>query len=140
MAHEILSVKLCELDKKFAQLHSRIQLTEILDSEEIGENIRTLQRECAENKLTLHNKMKFSRAQKVKLLLKTYDEVEEIIQGAQEEIRESMKCDREEDLPAEELLLLAEYALDFAVQAADGAMLISMEAIRAQMEQEEKEE
>ena len=37
----------------------------------------------------------------------------------------------------EEKLLLAEYALDFAHQAADRALLLSMEAIDAQLQQQE---
>ena len=37
----------------------------------------------------------------------------------------------------EEMALLAEYSLDFAVQAANDALLVSMEAIQMQMEGEE---
>ena len=36
----------------------------------------------------------------------------------------------------EEKILLAEYALDFAIQAADRALLFSMEAIDAQLTQQ----
>ena len=46
----------------------------------------------------------------------------------------------EEQAAAEEKILLAEYALDFAIYAADHALLISMEAIEAQLSQQEKEE
>ena len=40
---------------------------------------------------------------------------------------------------AEEKTLLAEYALDFAMQAADHAILLSMEAIDAQLSETEPE-
>ena len=40
---------------------------------------------------------------------------------------------------AEEKVLLAEYALDFAMQAADNALLISLKAMDAQMTLLEKE-
>ena len=43
-------------------------------------------------------------------------------------------------MSAEEKILYAEYALDFAMQAANHALLISLEAMDAQMEQQEKEE
>ena len=43
-----------------------------------------------------------------------------------------------ENDPVEEKLLFAEYAIDFAMQAADRALLISMEATEA--EQAKKEE
>ena len=42
------------------------------------------------------------------------------------------------DQAAEEKILLAEYALDFAVQAADRALLTAMEAIEAEMTQNER--
>ena len=44
------------------------------------------------------------------------------------------------ELSAEEKILLAEYALDFALQAANHALLISMEAIKAQMAEQEQED
>ena len=47
MAHEILSVKMYELDKKLEQTHSRIQLAESMDTERLtnrsrisGRNVR----------------------------------------------------------------------------------------------------
>lgn len=39
----------------------------------------------------------------------------------------------------EEKILLAEYGLDFAVQAANRALLLAMEAIYAQLTQQEQE-
>ena len=43
-------------------------------------------------------------------------------------------------LTAEEKARLAEYALDLAMQAANRALLISLEAIDAELTQQEKEE
>ena len=40
---------------------------------------------------------------------------------------------------AEEKILTAEYALDFAMQAANRALLVSLEAIEAQRMEEKKE-
>lgn len=40
----------------------------------------------------------------------------------------------------EEKILLAEYALDFAMQAAERALLLSLEAMEAQTKQQEKKE
>ena len=44
----------------------------------------------------------------------------------------------EPDAAAEENILLAEYALDFAMQAANRALLFSLEAIKAQFPQHEE--
>ena len=45
MAHELLSVKLCELDEKLGRLHSRIQFSqkaEVQQGRDGWENIRNL--------------------------------------------------------------------------------------------------
>lgn len=140
MAHEILSIKLYELDKKFARLQSRIQLSETERPEQIKEDLKTMKREYRENKQILHNKMNFSRSQKVKSIACAYDRVEAIIEDMQGEIRNALSENWEDEKSVEELILLAEYTLDFAMQAAEAALLISTEAILAQKEQEQKEQ
>ena len=49
MAHEILSVKMYELDKKLEQTHSRIQLAESMDTERLHQQIQNLRQECQES-------------------------------------------------------------------------------------------
>ena len=61
----------------------------------------------------------------------------QIIQSAKDRLRLMAEESRDEEAAAEEKLLLAEYALDFAHQAADRALLISMEAIDAQLLQQQ---
>ena len=53
MAHEILSVKMYELDKKLEQTHSRIQLAESMDTERLHQQIQNLWQECQESRITL---------------------------------------------------------------------------------------
>lgn len=137
MGHEILSVKLYELDKKFARLHSRIQLSETADLEQIEEELKAIQKECRENKLALYNKMKFSRSKKVKQLSEAYDKMEEIIEESRAQICGPLSDEEKENLSAEEQILLAEYSLDFAIMAADDALQMSLEAIHSQKSQEE---
>ena len=50
MAHEIMSVKLCELDDRVARLHSRLRLTETADA-------GTLDREIAEQERALRTEL-----------------------------------------------------------------------------------
>lgn len=139
MPHEILSVKLCELDEKIARLHSRIHLSETAGHERIRAEVESLQNECAETELTLRNKLQFSRAAVVTRLSEFYDEVERIIRQGKEKLEHPAEG-QDEDLTVEEKLLLAEYALDFAMQAANRALLTSLRAIEAQMEQQEQKE
>lgn len=135
MAHEILAVKLYEMDKEFARLHSRIELSESANLEQIKEEIKDLQRECKEGKLTLQKQLKYSRAKNVKRISEAYDKIEEIINKTQNGFCHSASDKQEEKSTEDEMVLLAEYSLDFAMQAANNALLISMEAIRVQMEE-----
>ena len=131
MAHEILLVKLYEMNKEFAKLHSRIELTGTSDLEQIKTEIKVLHKECQENRLILQNQLKFSRAPKVRQISVAYDRIEAIIKEAQKDLFEKSWL---EEMTEEEMALLAEYSLDFAMQAANNALLVSMEAIRLQME------
>ena len=140
MAHEILSVKLYELDKKIGQVHSRIQLSETASCEQVRAEIESLRSECRENALTLHNKLKFSKGKVADRLYQAYNEVEKIIRQAEKKLSEPEAENGSADASTEEKILLAEYALDFAVQAANRALLTAMEALDAQMTQQDREE
>ena len=140
MAHEILSVKLYELDKAMSRVHSRIQMSECATHEQIKAQIEELRKECIENGLTLRNKLKLSKAGSVAKLSEAYGEIEHAVEKVKKRIGQPELSRWDEELSVEEKILFAEYALDFAVQAANNALLISMEALDAQMEQEEKRE
>ena len=51
MAHEILSVKMYELDKKLELTHSRIQLADSMDTARLQQQIQQLRQECEENRI-----------------------------------------------------------------------------------------
>ena len=57
MAHEIMSVKLCELDDRVARLHSRLRLTETADAGTLDREIAEQERQCAETALTLAQRL-----------------------------------------------------------------------------------
>ena len=82
MAHEILSVKLYELDKKLGQVHSRIRISESASPAQIRAEAEALRNECRENELTLRNRLQFSKAGSVSKLAEAYSEVEQIVQNA----------------------------------------------------------
>ena len=137
MTQEFLSVKLCELDNKIGQVHNRIHLSESADHAQILAEVEALQKECAKNEIALRNKLRFSKAHVVGSLAESCDRVEEFFQ---EKNFENPASDHWGDtFSAEEKVLLAEYALDFDMQAADNALLISLKAMDAQMTLLEKE-
>ncbi|MDO4324309.1 MAG: hypothetical protein Q4C61_17500 [Lachnospiraceae bacterium] len=139
MAQEMLSVKLCELDGRIAELHDRIQLSEGADRRQLEDEIRAVQQECRENEQVLRHRMKFSKAREVQQISEAYDRVEKIIRETQRAVCGALPEGEAGKMPAEAMLLLAEYVLDFAIQAAEDAVLFSMEAIHAQLEQQETE-
>lgn len=139
MAHEMLSVKLYEMEQKISQMHSRIWLSEMSDHEQIKSEIEALEKECKENEFAIRKKIQFSKAKSVSRIWEAYGKVEEVIQEFQQEVGSSSAEQWKQELTAEEKLLFAEYALDFAMEMANRATLISMEAIEAQMSKEEEQ-
>ena len=137
MAHEILSVKLCELEDQFSRLNSRIYLSEMADHPRLQREIRELDRECEETDLTLRKKLQRSRAGIVSVLSDSYGEIGEIMERTKAALRDRTTGESS-DMAAEDKILLAEYALDFAMQAANQALLLSMKAIDAQLIQQQK--
>lgn len=140
MPHEILSVKLCELDETISRLRSRIQLSETAGRERLRVEVKSLRNECVESELILRDKLQHSRADVLTGLSEFYQDAERLIQQAKEKIERSSAGGQGDALNIEEKLLLAEYSLDFAVQAANRALLASLEAIEAQLAQQEQKE
>ena len=135
MAHEILSVKMYELDKKLEQTHSRIQLAESMDTERLHQQIQNLRQECQESRITLENRLRHSKTDCVMKLAGVYDQVE----AANINLKNKEPIFGNVLSGTEEKILTAEYALDFAMQAVNRALLVSLEAIEAQRLEEKKE-
>ncbi|MGM9607702.1 MAG: hypothetical protein ACI3XJ_09390 [Oscillospiraceae bacterium] len=140
MAHEILSVKLCELDKALSRLHGRIQLSETAGRERLRAEVESLRDECTEAELALRDKLQYSRANVLTGLSEFYQDAERLVRQAKEKIKRPSAGEQAEALNVEEKLLLAEYSLDFAVQTANRALLAALEAIEAQLAQQEQKE
>ena len=132
MAHEILSIKLCELEDQLARLLSRIQLSETAGAAGLGAELDALRREYAENALALQTKLELSRAGAATVIARTYAEVRQALARGQAALQAPLSEGAPAEAEAEARILLAEYALDFAVQAANHALLLSMEAIEGQ--------
>ena len=139
MADAVLAVKLNELDQKIGKLYGRIEIAGSSDHAQIRREAESLSIECMENKLAMRKKLKLSKARVLKRYSEVYDELEEIIGRAETELGLSETADTEDSLSADERILFAEYSLDFAMQAADHALLTALEAIDALMTEEEEE-
>ena len=139
MAHEILSVKLCELEEQLSRLSGRIHLSETAGHDQLRRELIALSKECEETEWTLGEKLRLSRAEVVAPLARTYGAIEQLIQKTKSELEAQVAGREGGEAAAEEKILLAEYALDFALEAANRALLLSMEAIDAQLTSQEQE-
>lgn len=138
MTHEILSVKLCQLSDRVGRLRSRIHMSETASHSQLRREIGFLERECAEAEMTLRENLRGSKSNLVSVVAQSYEQMERIIQNTKDQMKAMAADDPDAEAVAEEKILLAEYALDFAQQAADRALLLSMEAIDAQAIQQQE--
>lgn len=136
MAHEILSVKLCQMDDQIEKLHGRIHMSELVDQGQLRHEIKNLKRECVQEEFALRGKLQHSRSAMVSVLAQGYEQMEQIAQEYRNRMQALTEKGPDVQDTVEGKLLLAEYALDFAHQAANWALLVSMEAIDAQMTQQ----
>lgn len=136
MSHEILSMKLCQLDERLTKLHNRVHISQAADHNQLQQQIEAMQREYAAYEATLRENLWRSKAGLVSVLNRGYRQIEQIIQDTQAQIQ-TIETDSPETI-VEQKILLAEYALDFAYQAADRALLLSMDAMDAQRQTEER--
>ena len=132
MAHEILSVKLCQLDDRVGRLHSRIHMSETAGHSQLSQEIAALRRECAASEMALREELRLSKSEYTAILAESYGEVERAVQTAKERLQALTEACPDADARGEAELLLVEYGLDFAHQAADRALLQALEAIDTQ--------
>lgn len=126
MEHGILTAKLCELDSCIGTLHKRISQSEKLSTDKLAEEIINTKKECQLFRATSENKLQCSKALSITPIKDAYNAVEEIIDTA---------IDADRYSSAEDKLLIAEFSLDIAIQAAERAVLLSMEAIKTEKEE-----
>lgn len=136
MAQDMLSAKLGELDDRLWKLHSRILISCNSSHSQLCREIEALKLEYAEEETTLRSKLKLSKSAYVSVLSRNYERMEQLIKDTEAQL-EAAAAGTDAAFQTEAKLLLAEYALDFAYQAADRALLISMDAIDSELLEQE---
>lgn len=139
MAHEILSVKLSQLDDRLGKLHTRIHISETASHGRLQQEIACLEQECAETDELLKKNLYHSKSRIASVLSKNYGQIEQTIQETNAQLHSTGTDCQDNESFVEEKILLAEYALDFAQRAADRALLLSLEAIDTQLIWQQKE-
>ena len=139
MAHGILTVKLCQLSERLDRLHRRVLLSETADRGHLQQEIHTLRRECAQTDAMLGEELLRSKAAVAAVLAQSYAQIRQALTKAEHQFAAPREGCPMAEAEAENKILLAEYALDFAQQAADRALLAALEAIDAQQVLEQQE-
>ncbi len=130
MSKQVISIKLQELDKSIGQIHDCIENFNKNDKEKIQENIKLLKKQCE-----LDEKLMSKRIEKTKFKSLFISEQElELKRKLNERFIEIEKIETEEQL------LIAEYALDFAVTYANKVLLFVLQAILKEKEELLEEE
>ncbi|MCD8085723.1 MAG: hypothetical protein LUF28_05265 [Clostridiales bacterium] len=140
MADEILSVKLRELDGAMDRLRSRIRLSQTADPGQRQAELEEIRREYTQRDAALRRQMQFSRSGFVRSLTDAWDELEDAAARARQRFSAPQAQAEDTHPTPEESIVLAEYALDFAMQAANRALALSLEAMNRQPEPSEREE
>lgn len=136
VAKMILNEKMAELEERLSGLHDRIRLYQKIPPQNLEKEIQALAKERSLNRQELEKKLYSSKAEMVRALGSMYQEIQGVIRKGIKNLEEKAPGDGG-DKDAEGKILLAEYALDFACQAADCSLQLSLEAMNAQLLQEQ---
>ena len=137
----IFAVKLCELEREYGRLQSRIHLLQAKEPTQVQEELERLLDEYRERKYLLDERVQASRSPTVAALAQAQLEfaahAEQILtDDLPNEMRVRNQSDAEDR--AEAMSLYAEYAIDFATQAMRYALIASLSAIVLQQKAEHK--
>lgn len=134
LGNGLLAIKLYELEKQYDQLQSRLQLCQQYDREKLRRNIELLKDECSANGIVLEKHVRESQSHYASELAQAQLTYKQQIENIVNSILEK---DHSPEARAEALTLHAEFAIDFAAQSMNEALLAAMYAVDAQLSTEE---
>lgn len=132
MAAGLFDAKLAELQEQMTHLGERLENLERLDPEQLQKETQALREKCGTSEQEMGQRLSTSRADVVQILGSTYAGIGQLLCKLDGNLQEHFAGEKDPGETADEKTLLAEYSLDFALLAADRALLLSMEAMEAQ--------
>lgn len=137
----IFSAKLCELEKEYGLLQSRLQVCQGKDASQLHGILEQLRDESRAQELLLQQRVKGCRMRSVAELARAQlgckRQMDALLPAVLEKEMRGKTATAEED-QAEANSLFAEYAIDFATLAMRYALCSAMQALELQMRAEEK--
>lgn len=122
----ILTPKLAELENRMTDLILTIRRSESGDPQQLKQEIDRLTCRAKENRKNLEDKMSGSQGASVKILWEVYRQIQNAIDQGDQALLQAAHSGEDRQ---EQKILLAEYSLDFAFQAAERALLDCLQAI-----------
>lgn len=139
---DIFAVKLYEMEKQYGRLQSRLRICGRENREKLQAELEHAKEEYEENSLLLKQSIQGSRSPAVAELAQVQEymhKVEDLLKEKAEQFFHCEATSKEED-QAEAASLYAEYAMDFATQAMQYALIVALTAMDLQRNAEEKKE
>lgn len=138
MENELFTVKLCELEKQYRDMRSRIYLMQQDDHEAIKQELKKMEEAYDKTMRLLRENTRGCRSPAVRALNEAqiaYDSrIKEIMK---KDMPRCIRADDRQEAKAEAKTLYAEYSIDFAVQAVQSALMAVLSALDEQMNFEE---
>ena len=135
MRQGLFAVKLNELDRQYAHLRRRLEIIQRESPEDVRREIHDMERACDEGELMLEQSAEGCRTGAVAAMARAQLAYERQTRG---DLERMLKQPCGTEAAAESMTLYAEYAVDFAAEAANRALLAALHAARLQMEADEQ--
>ena len=135
LEHGIFAVKLCELEREYGRLQSRMQLFQEKKPEQVRQERERLQDEYREHDLLLGEMAESCRSRAMASLAglqRDYErQVETLLRAGLTANAENSRAGRQDR--AEAMTLYAEFTIDFATQMMRHALITALNALELQM-------
>ena len=138
---ELFAIKLYEMEQQYGKIQSRIRICGQEDHQTVREELRKARSEYREHAMTLQESVEGSRSPAVTELARTQLEysqaMDRLSKGSLEKYLHSEESSPLDD-EVEATTLYAEYAIDYAVQTMQYALIAALSAMDAQLTAEEQ--
>ena len=138
---EIFAVKLCELEREYVKLHSKIRVCGQQEEEKIREQLQKAVDEYKEHSLILQKNVEGSRSKAVTELANAQLEYSKRMEELLNKDLTKFFCTEKasaKQAQAEAATLYAEYAIDFAVESMQYALIAALTATDLQISTEKE--
>lgn len=140
---DIFAVKLYEMEKQYGRLQSRLRICGRENREKLQAELEHAKEEYEENSLLLKQSIQGSRSPAVAELAQVqWEYMHKVEVLLKEKLGQFFHCEASSQAEdqAEAASLYAEYAMDFATQAMQYALIVALTAMDLQRTAEEKKE